>query len=328
MTTPAKKTTRKVAARKAASTTAKKTAVRKAAAKKAAKTVAKKTAVRKTAAKKAAKTVAKKTAVRKAAAKKAAQDRREEDRGPQGGGEEGRQDHREEDDRAQDGGQEDDRHPVGESGEEDDRTQDRGQEDDRHPVGESGEEDDRTQDDRTQDDRTHDDCTQDGGQGARQAHRGEEDRSEARTLTSHRVAGVPLDFAALRTELAVAGDFTSEVLADAERAAATVELPDEDATDLPLVTVDPTGSRDLDQALHIAVEGDGYLVSYAIADVAAFVTPDSPVDRTAHARVETLYFPDLRVPLHPPVVERERREPVARPGPTGGVVAHHARRPG
>ncbi|HEY8302502.1 MAG TPA: RNB domain-containing ribonuclease [Jatrophihabitans sp.] len=121
-------------------------------------------------------------------------------------------------------------------------------------------------------------------------------------MSSHRVAGVPLDFAALRSELAVAGDFASDVLAEADRAAASVELPDLDATDLPLVTVDPAGSRDLDQAVHIAVEGDGYLVSYAIADTAAFVAAGSPIDREANRRGETLYFPDLRVPLHPPVL--------------------------
>src|SRR6476646_9986275 len=95
-------------------------------------------------------------------------------------------------------------------------------------------------------------------------------------MVTHRVAGSPLDFAALRAELAVAGDFPSDVLADAERSAVDVQLPDEGATHIPFVTVDPAGSRDLDQALHIAREGDGFLVSYAI--------------------------PDVRVPLHPPVL--------------------------
>ena len=118
----------------------------------------------------------------------------------------------------------------------------------------------------------------------------------------HRVAGAPLDFAALRAELEVPGDFASAVLADAQRSATAVELPDEDATDLPLVTIDPLGSRDLDQAVHVVREGDGFLVSYAIADVAAFVRPGSPLDLEAHARGETLYFPDRRVPLHPPVL--------------------------
>ena len=98
------------------------------------------------------------------------------------------------------------------------------------------------------------------------------------------------------------GDFASDVVADAERAAQHVSLPDEDATDIELVTLDPAGSRDLDQAVHIASDGDGYLVSYAIADVAAFVRAGSPLDHEAWRRGETLYFPDLRVPLHPTVV--------------------------
>ena len=118
-------------------------------------------------------------------------------------------------------------------------------------------------------------------------------------MGSHRVAGAPLDFAALRTSLQVPGDFASEVIAEVGDAVAHLELPDEDATDIPFVTVDPTGSMDLDQALHIARDGDGFLVSYAIADVASFVRPSSVLDEETQRRGETLYFPDLRVPLHP-----------------------------
>jgi exoribonuclease R len=119
---------------------------------------------------------------------------------------------------------------------------------------------------------------------------------------THRVAGAPLDFAALRQELEVPGDFVSAVLDEAQRVAAAPELPDEDATDIPFVTIDPPGSRDLDQAVHVAADGDGHLVSYAIADVATFVRPGGPIDAEAHRRGETLYFPDGRVPLHPPVL--------------------------
>jgi exoribonuclease R len=124
-------------------------------------------------------------------------------------------------------------------------------------------------------------------------------------MGSHRVAGAPLDFAALRTELAVPGDFSLQALRDATAAAQKVELPDEDATDIPFVTVDPAGSKDLDQAVHLAREGSGYLVSYAIADVASFVTPGSALDAESIARGETLYFPDARVPLHPPVLSED-----------------------
>ena len=116
---------------------------------------------------------------------------------------------------------------------------------------------------------------------------------------THRVAGAPLDFAVLREALEVPGDFSSAALADAAAAAASPELPDVDATDVPFVTIDPPGSKDLDQALHVARDADGYLVSYAIADVASFVRPGSALDTEVRSRGETLYFPDLRVPLHP-----------------------------
>jgi exoribonuclease R len=124
-------------------------------------------------------------------------------------------------------------------------------------------------------------------------------------MVSHRVAGAPLDFSALRTELAVPGDFPSDVVAQARAAATHPQLPDHDASDIPFVTVDPPGSRDLDQAVHIAREGPGYLVSYAIADVASFVTPGSALDEETQRRGETLYFPDARVPLHPPVLSED-----------------------
>jgi len=107
---------------------------------------------------------------------------------------------------------------------------------------------------------------------------------------------------ALRAELDIPTAFPPEVLAEADRAATTPRLPTYDATDIPFLTIDPPGSKDLDQALHLSRQGTGYRVRYAIADVAAFVTPDGPLDKEAHRRVTTLYFPDTRIPLHPDVL--------------------------
>ncbi|MEM9710712.1 MAG: RNB domain-containing ribonuclease [Actinomycetota bacterium] len=102
----------------------------------------------------------------------------------------------------------------------------------------------------------------------------------------------------LRDELAVPDHHPAEVLAAAERA---VDHRRErvDLRDVPFVTIDPVGSRDLDQAYWAGREGDGFVVRYAIADVAAFVRPDDPIDVESWKRAVTLYPPDGRVPLHP-----------------------------
>src|SRR5262245_12560604 len=118
------------------------------------------------------------------------------------------------------------------------------------------------------------------------------------------------DFARVRADLDVPAGFPPEV--DAEAAAVAARgpvlppgIPDgvrRDARDLELVTVDPIGSRDLDQAFHAERQGNGFRVHYAIADVAAFVAPGGALDREAFVRGETLYLPDGRAPLYPDVL--------------------------
>ena len=107
-------------------------------------------------------------------------------------------------------------------------------------------------------------------------------------------------FAAIRANFALPSAFPTAVLAETDAAVREVRLPDADRTDLPLITLDPPGSRDLDQAMAIERrEGGGFRVWYAIADVASFVRPGGALDREAHRRVLTRYLPDGRVPLHP-----------------------------
>jgi exoribonuclease R len=106
--------------------------------------------------------------------------------------------------------------------------------------------------------------------------------------------------AEIQHELEVSPEFPPEVEENAAAAVADPRLPDLDRTDLPLVTIDPAGAKDLDQALHIARTDDGgYVLHYAIADLAAFITPGDPVDAEAHKRGQTLYGADSRIPLHP-----------------------------
>ncbi len=109
----------------------------------------------------------------------------------------------------------------------------------------------------------------------------------------------------IQEELGVTPDFPAEVEEAAAAAAAAPRLPELDRTDLPFLTIDPPSARDLDQALHIERQGDGFVVHYAIADVAAFIEPGDPVDAEANRRGETLYGADSKIPLHPPVISEE-----------------------
>ncbi|GGL25862.1 RNB domain-containing ribonuclease [Phycicoccus endophyticus] len=110
-------------------------------------------------------------------------------------------------------------------------------------------------------------------------------------------------FAAVRSELGIAGPYPADALAEAERvAAAPPQEGYRDETDVPYVTLDPPGSMDLDQALHLERAGEGYRVRYAIADVPAFVRAGGALDEVTRQRGQTVYCPDARVPLHPPVL--------------------------
>src|SRR3954453_16217050 len=119
------------------------------------------------------------------------------------------------------------------------------------------------------------------------------------------VTGVDIDpyLATLRAEFKVAETFPPEVEEAARLAATTwTRAGRTDATDLALVTLDPAGSMDLDQAFLLERVAGGIRLHYAIADVAAFVAPAGPIDGEAHRRGETLYLPDGRIPLHPPTL--------------------------
>ena len=73
----------------------------------------------------------------------------------------------------------------------------------------------------------------------------------------------------------------------------------QDRRDIEFVTLDPEGSRDLDQAMSIIHTDTGFRVWYAIADVGAFVIPGDVLDLVTRQRGMTLYLPDRRIPLHP-----------------------------
>lgn len=113
----------------------------------------------------------------------------------------------------------------------------------------------------------------------------------------------------LRADLGIVAGFDDAALDAAERAAAdTRTAPGADLADLreiEFLTIDPAGSTDLDQAVHLERTDAGAVLHYAIADVPAFVAPGGPIDTAARERGQTLYAPDGRVPLHPPVLSED-----------------------
>ncbi|UVS77243.1 RNB domain-containing ribonuclease [Actinokineospora sp. UTMC 2448] len=112
------------------------------------------------------------------------------------------------------------------------------------------------------------------------------------------------DFSRVRAEFGLPDRFPDAVLAEAERAVDAGPRGERvDRTDIPLVTIDPPGAKDLDQAVHIERLGDsGFRVHYAIADLGAFVTPGGAVDTEVRRRGQTIYLPDGSVPMHPAVL--------------------------
>ncbi len=106
-----------------------------------------------------------------------------------------------------------------------------------------------------------------------------------------------------RAEIAV--EFSPEELAVAEacRQPDPVALLAEgrrDLRQLPVMTIDGSSTRDLDDALHLERQGDNFLVGIHIADVAHYIKPDSVLFRAAISRVTSLYFPEGSVPMLPP----------------------------
>ncbi|TFL20080.1 ribonuclease R [Jannaschia formosa] len=93
--------------------------------------------------------------------------------------------------------------------------------------------------------------------------------------------------------------FPDEVIAEAEAAEPPVLGTRTDLRHLPLITIDPSDARDRDDAVFAEPAGDGHALWVAIADVAAYVTPGSALDREARERGNSTYFPDRVVPMLP-----------------------------
>src|SRR6185295_5323669 len=98
--------------------------------------------------------------------------------------------------------------------------------------------------------------------------------------------------------------FPPEVLREAEQIADTVPLESykgrEDLRDKFIVTIDPDDARDFDDAIHVErLPGGEWELGVHIADVSAYVTPGSALDREALRRGNSVYLADRVIPMLP-----------------------------
>src|SRR5438128_226255 len=67
-----------------------------------------------------------------------------------------------------------------------------------------------------------------------------------------------------------------------------------------IVTIDPDDARDFDDAIHVEkIDNGGWRLGVHIADVAAYVEPESALDREARRRGNSVYLPDRVIPMLP-----------------------------
>ena len=100
-------------------------------------------------------------------------------------------------------------------------------------------------------------------------------------------------------------EFPKSVLDEANRIPKSVEQRmingREDLRDKFIVTIDPDDARDFDDAIEVEkiANESGWRLGVHIADVSAYVTPDSALDREARRRGNSVYLPDRVIPMLP-----------------------------
>ena len=120
---------------------------------------------------------------------------------------------------------------------------------------------------------------------------GREDQPRAASLIAIHAHGIPTGF-------------SPAAEAEAEAAEPPTLSGREDLRDLPLITIDPMDARDHDDAVYAHKDDDaknpgGWVVWVAIADVSAYVRPQSALDKEAREKGNSVYFPDRVEPMLP-----------------------------
>jgi len=138
------------------------------------------------------------------------------------------------------------------------------------------------------------------------SHAGITDIKEARSLLialGEWEEDEPLDL--LRSGIDTA--FTPRQL-EASAALAVSGFPEtrrEDLRSLPIITIDGPTTLDFDDAISLEILDNELRVGVHIADVAAVIEKDSPIDIAARNRASSLYLPRRQIPMIPPDLSQD-----------------------
>lgn len=102
-------------------------------------------------------------------------------------------------------------------------------------------------------------------------------------------------------------EWPDQVIEEADKygskVAASAKKQRKDLTHLDFVTIDGEDAKDFDDAVYAEpIKGGGWKLWVAIADVSHYVKPVSTLDKQAHERGTSVYFPNYVVPMLPEVL--------------------------
>ncbi|MBX2809519.1 MAG: VacB/RNase II family 3'-5' exoribonuclease [Cellvibrionaceae bacterium] len=103
-------------------------------------------------------------------------------------------------------------------------------------------------------------------------------------------------------------NFSKEVMAQTQTLQKTERhvAARRDLRALDFITIDAASTRDMDDAITVTPTAEGWQLWVAIADPSAEIAANSPLDRTAARRMQSLYFPGKVLPMLPEALSTDR----------------------